>query len=47
MYLLCNPIFLTLSLRGKVAYITGLGQTQSEGWGIGAAIAVLSTQRGY
>ncbi|CAI7600987.1 unnamed protein product [Penicillium palitans] len=35
-----------LSLHGKVALITGLGQSQSEGWGIGAAIAVLLARQG-
>lgn len=35
-----------LSLEGKVALITGLGQSQPEGWGIGAAIAVLLARQG-
>ena len=35
-----------LSLDGKVALITGLGQSHSEGWGIGAAIAVLLARQG-
>lgn len=35
-----------LSLHGKVALITGLGQSQPEGWGIGAAIAVLLARQG-
>jgi NAD(P)-dependent dehydrogenase (short-subunit alcohol dehydrogenase family) len=35
-----------LSLEGKVALIIGLGQTGTEGWGIGAAIAVLFARQG-
>ena len=35
-----------LSLQGKVVLITGLGQSQPEGWGIGAAIAVLFARQG-
>ncbi|KAJ6070950.1 hypothetical protein N7467_012269 [Penicillium canescens] len=35
-----------LSLKGKVALITGLGQSQPEGWGIGAAIAVILARQG-
>lgn len=34
------------NLQGKVALIIGLGQTGSEGWGIGAAIAVLLARQG-
>jgi NAD(P)-dependent dehydrogenase (short-subunit alcohol dehydrogenase family) len=33
-------------LRGKVALVIGLGQTGSEGWGIGAACAVLFARQG-
>jgi NAD(P)-dependent dehydrogenase (short-subunit alcohol dehydrogenase family) len=35
-----------LSLKGKVVLITGLGQSQGGGWGIGAAIAVLFARQG-
>ncbi|KAJ5753511.1 short chain dehydrogenase [Penicillium nucicola] len=35
-----------LRLDGKVALITGLGQTSEEGWGIGAAIAMKLSQQG-
>lgn len=35
-----------LSLEGKIALITGLGQTQPGGWGIGAATAVLLARQG-
>lgn len=35
-----------LSLKGKVVLITGLGQSQPGGWGIGAAIAVLFARQG-
>ena len=35
-----------LRLDGKVALITGLGQTTNEGWGIGAAIAMKLAQQG-
>ncbi|KAI9926646.1 hypothetical protein ASPWEDRAFT_46343 [Aspergillus wentii DTO 134E9] len=35
-----------LNLNGKVALITGLGQTNDEGWGIGAAIATLFARQG-
>ncbi|KAE8324773.1 hypothetical protein BDV39DRAFT_216907 [Aspergillus sergii] len=35
-----------LSLDGKVALITGLGQTTEDGWGIGAAIAMKLSQQG-
>ncbi len=35
-----------LSLKGKTVLITGLGQSQSGGWGIGAAIAVLFARQG-
>ncbi|KAH7023956.1 oxidoreductase ucpA [Ilyonectria destructans] len=35
-----------LSLKGKVALVIGLGQTGTEGWGIGAACAVLFAQQG-
>lgn len=33
-------------LNGKVALILGLGQSTTEGWGIGSAIAVLLAQQG-
>ena len=33
-------------LDGKVVLITGLGQSLPDGWGIGAAIAVLLARRG-
>lgn len=33
-------------LDGKVALITGLGQTTEDGWGIGAAIAMKLAQQG-
>ncbi|PPJ52526.1 hypothetical protein CBER1_10255 [Cercospora berteroae] len=33
-------------LRGKVALVTGLGQSEGEGWGIGAACAVLLAKKG-
>ncbi|KAJ4305641.1 hypothetical protein N0V90_001172 [Kalmusia sp. IMI 367209] len=35
-----------LDLKGKVALIIGLGQTGTEGWGIGAACAVLFARQG-
>ncbi|GME34104.1 oxidoreductase ucpA [Neofusicoccum parvum] len=35
-----------LSLKGKVALIIGLGQTSTDGWGIGAACAVLFARQG-
>ncbi|EEY23979.1 oxidoreductase ucpA [Verticillium alfalfae VaMs.102] len=35
-----------LDLTGKVALIIGLGQSGDEGWGIGAAIAVLFARQG-
>jgi NAD(P)-dependent dehydrogenase (short-subunit alcohol dehydrogenase family) len=35
-----------LSLKGKIVLITGLGQSQPGGWGIGAAIAVLFARQG-
>ncbi|KAK9375204.1 uncharacterized protein V1513DRAFT_39136 [Lipomyces chichibuensis] len=35
-----------LSLEGKVALITGFGQSEPEGWGIGSAIAVLFARQG-
>ncbi|KAF7551153.1 hypothetical protein G7Z17_g5221 [Cylindrodendrum hubeiense] len=35
-----------LSLKGKVALVIGLGQTGTEGWGIGAACAVLFARQG-
>ncbi|KAB8273883.1 hypothetical protein BDV30DRAFT_226242 [Aspergillus minisclerotigenes] len=35
-----------LRLDGKVALITGLGQTSEDGWGIGAAIAMKLSQQG-
>ncbi|KAL2835494.1 putative short-chain dehydrogenase [Aspergillus pseudoustus] len=35
-----------LSLTGKVALITGLGQTSDQGWGIGAAIATKLAKQG-
>ncbi|KAK7186059.1 short-chain dehydrogenase reductase sdr [Paraphaeosphaeria sporulosa] len=35
-----------LDLKGKVALIIGLGQTGTEGWGIGAACAVLFSRQG-
>ncbi|KAF9885508.1 hypothetical protein FE257_012835 [Aspergillus nanangensis] len=35
-----------LRLDGRVALITGLGQTTEEGWGIGAAIATKLAQQG-
>lgn len=34
------------NLRGKVAVVIGLGQTGSEGWGIGAACAVVLARQG-
>lgn len=33
-------------LKGKIAVIIGLGQTGSEGWGIGAACAVVLARQG-
>ncbi|KAJ5737891.1 uncharacterized protein N7483_003016 [Penicillium malachiteum] len=33
-------------LDGKIALITGLGQTTEDGWGIGAAIAMKLAQQG-
>jgi NAD(P)-dependent dehydrogenase (short-subunit alcohol dehydrogenase family) len=41
-----NSSSIMLSLNGKVALITGLGQSHAEGWGIGAAIAVLLARQG-
>ena len=35
-----------LDLTGKIALVTGLGQTSPEGWGIGCAIAVLLARQG-
>ncbi|KAF4466692.1 short-chain dehydrogenase reductase sdr [Fusarium albosuccineum] len=35
-----------LDLHGKVALVIGLGQTGTEGWGIGAACAVLLARQG-
>ncbi|KAK0861117.1 hypothetical protein LTR87_017077 [Friedmanniomyces endolithicus] len=35
-----------LNLSGKVVLITGLGQTEGQGWGIGAACAVLLARQG-
>lgn len=35
-----------LDLKGKVALVIGLGQTGSEGWGIGAASAVVLARQG-
>ncbi|KAH0420404.1 hypothetical protein CcaCcLH18_14037 [Colletotrichum camelliae] len=35
-----------LDLKGKVALVIGLGQTGSEGWGIGAACAVTFAKQG-
>lgn len=35
-----------LDLKGKVALIIGLGQSGTEGWGIGAACAVLFSRQG-
>lgn len=35
-----------LSLEGKIVLITGIGQTAGDGWGIGAAIAVLFARQG-
>lgn len=35
-----------LDLHGKVALVVGLGQTCADGWGIGAACAVLLARRG-
>ncbi|KAF6826881.1 oxidoreductase ucpA [Colletotrichum musicola] len=35
-----------LSLKGKVALVIGLGQTGTEGWGIGAASAVVLARQG-
>jgi len=35
-----------LSLEGKIVLVTGLGQSQPEGWGIGAATAVLFARQG-
>ncbi|KAF7594581.1 hypothetical protein BBP40_008848 [Aspergillus hancockii] len=35
-----------LRLDGKVALVTGLGQTTDDGWGIGAAIAMKLAQQG-
>ncbi|KAJ5106720.1 short chain dehydrogenase [Penicillium angulare] len=35
-----------LRLDGKIALITGLGQTSDDGWGIGAAIAMKLSQQG-
>ncbi|KAH6695098.1 oxidoreductase ucpA [Plectosphaerella plurivora] len=35
-----------LSLQGKVALVIGLGQTGEDGWGIGAACAVLFSRQG-
>ncbi|OQD79423.1 hypothetical protein PENANT_c052G01232 [Penicillium antarcticum] len=44
--LLLHNVGLVLSLKGKVALIIGLGQSQPEGWGIGAATAVLLARQG-
>ncbi|PVH76514.1 NAD(P)-binding protein [Cadophora sp. DSE1049] len=35
-----------LSLQGRVVLITGLGQSEPGGWGIGAAMAVLFARQG-
>ncbi|KAK2729637.1 short-chain dehydrogenase reductase sdr [Colletotrichum kahawae] len=35
-----------IDLKGKVALVIGLGQTGSEGWGIGAACAVTFAKQG-
>jgi NAD(P)-dependent dehydrogenase (short-subunit alcohol dehydrogenase family) len=35
-----------LDLAGKIVLITGLGQSSPDGWGIGAAIAVLFARQG-
>ncbi|KAK7413313.1 hypothetical protein QQX98_007823 [Neonectria punicea] len=35
-----------LDLKGKVALVIGLGQTGTEGWGIGAACSVLFAKQG-
>lgn len=35
-----------LDLKGKVALVIGLGQSGTEGWGIGAACAVLFSRQG-
>jgi NAD(P)-dependent dehydrogenase (short-subunit alcohol dehydrogenase family) len=35
-----------LDLTGKIALVTGLGQTSPDGWGIGCAIAVLLARQG-
>ncbi|KAM5351050.1 hypothetical protein ACJ41O_003773 [Fusarium nematophilum] len=35
-----------LDLHGKVALVIGIGQTGTEGWGIGAACAVLLARQG-
>ncbi|PSN66576.1 oxidoreductase ucpA [Corynespora cassiicola Philippines] len=35
-----------LDLRGKVALVIGVGQSGSDGWGIGAACAVLFARQG-
>lgn len=35
-----------LDLKGKVALVIGLGQTGSDGWGIGAACSVLFARQG-
>ncbi|KAI1260472.1 oxidoreductase ucpA [Xylariaceae sp. FL1019] len=35
-----------LDLKGKIALIIGLGQTGTDGWGIGAACAVLFARQG-
>lgn len=35
-----------LNLEGKVALVIGVGQTGTEGWGIGAACAVLFARQG-
>ncbi|KAH7324105.1 hypothetical protein BKA65DRAFT_80331 [Rhexocercosporidium sp. MPI-PUGE-AT-0058] len=35
-----------LSLEGKIVLITGLGQSEPRGWGIGAATAVLFARQG-
>lgn len=41
-----TPTTSHLSLQGKVALVIGLGQTGEEGWGIGAACAVLFARQG-
>jgi NAD(P)-dependent dehydrogenase (short-subunit alcohol dehydrogenase family) len=41
-----SKILTMLDLTGKVALIIGLGQAGTEGWGIGAACAVLFSRQG-